>query len=300
MPGDVLRYLSLRELGVIPSAKKMPIEVPQDRVSLAARVVTMLGPAGDATGSKRPNNIDMGIWKDHASLVTEAFRSATYSILLSSKQGNRAKVYVVSSPNVGEGKTTVTSNLGVALAQSKKRVLLIDGDLRKPRLHTFFNTPNGLGFRDLLNGHIDLGTSVLSEYCRPTVLPNLSIITSGQGDEEPVGLLHSPRCQETLDFLSTHFDIILIDSPPVMHMADSRILGGHATGVILVFRSRVTDRETATRARDFFLNDGVKIIGTILNDFSPEKAGKTNYYKSYYAYSQGAGTPGAPVGKGKS
>jgi succinoglycan biosynthesis transport protein ExoP len=297
VPGDVARYLALPELGVIPSAKKMPSELPATRASLTTRVVALLGPGGDA-GADRSNNVDMRIWKDHASLVTEAFRSATYSILLSSKQGSRAKVYVVSSPNVGEGKTTVTCNLGYALAQANKRVLLIDGDLRKPRLHKSFNVPNELGFRDLLQGYIDLETSPLMEYCRQTSLPNLSIITSGHGVEEPVSLLHSPRCQQILDFLADKFDIILIDSPPVMHMADARILAGQASGAILVFRSRVTNRETAARARDFFLNDGVKVIGTILNDFSPEKEGKTGYYNSYYAYRQDE-SPAESLRKGK-
>jgi Mrp family chromosome partitioning ATPase len=83
-----------------------------------------------------------------------------------------------------------------------------------------------------------------------------------------------------------------------MHMADARILAGQASGAILVFRSRVTNRETAARARDFFLNDGVKVIGTILNDFSPEKEGKTGYYNSYYAYRQDA-SPAASLRKGK-
>ena len=292
VPGDIPRYLALRELGVIPSAKKPAAELRAARGSFTTRVLTMLGPSGDAGGT-RPAHIDPRQWRDHAGIVKEAFRSTTYSILLAGKHDDKAKVYVISSPNVGEGKSTVTCNLGFALAQANRRVLLIDGDLRKPRLHKMFGVANGLGFRDLLQGYIDMETSPLVEYCRPTMLPNLSIITSGLGSDEPVGLLHSPRYKEILDHLASEFDIILIDTPPVMHMADARMLGGAATGAILVFRSRLTNRETAAGARDLFLNDQVRVIGTILNDFDPGKEGKSSYYNSYYAYRQDLATAGA-------
>jgi succinoglycan biosynthesis transport protein ExoP len=303
-PGDVPRYLSLRELGVIPSAKRAA-ELSTGRISISSRVRTALGPAATEVVSSRSdgartnaNNMDMRMWKDHASLVTEAFRSATYSILLAGRQSDASQVYVISSPSVSEGKTTVTCNLGFALAQANRRVLLIDGDLRKPRLHKAFGLANDVGFRDLLQGHINLNASPLMEYCRPTMLPNLALITSGQGSDEPVSLLHSPRCQEVIEYLKTQFDIILIDTPPVTHMADARILGGLATGAILVFRSRQTDREAAAGARDLFVNDRVRVIGTILNDFNPEKEGKTGYYNSYYSYRQDLATAGAPFRKG--
>jgi succinoglycan biosynthesis transport protein ExoP len=289
-PGEVQRYLSLRELGVIPSAKQTVREVQINRLSVGARLLTLLGPAGDAGGIRahsRPS-VDTAMWKDRASLVTEAFRSATYSILLAGKQNERANVYVISSPNMGEGKTTISCNLGFALAQANRRVLLIDGDMRKPRLHDVMGVANGVGLRELLRGDIDLRTSILSEYCRPSHLPNLSVISSGQGTEDPGSLLHSSRCREVVDFLAGHFDVILIDSPPILHIVDARIFGGMATGAILVFRSRMTNRETAATARDLFLNDGVTVLGTILNDFSPDKEGKSNYYGSYYAYQQDA------------
>jgi Mrp family chromosome partitioning ATPase len=84
--------------------------------------------------------------------------------------------------------------------------------------------------------------------------------------------------------LAGEFDIVLIDSPPMLHLADARIIGGVSNGVILVFRARKTDRETALNSRDLFLNDDVRVIGTILNDFDPLKEGKSQYYGSYYAY----------------
>jgi polysaccharide biosynthesis transport protein len=224
------------------------------------------------------------VWQDHVSLVAEAFRSTTYSVLLAGRDTDKGKTYVVSSPNSGEGKTTVTCNLGLALAQANQRVLLIDGDLRKPRLHTAMSLSNEIGMRNLLRGDVDLDLVPVSAFSQPTKMPNLRVITSGTGTEEPSGLLHSPRCRALLQRLAQEFDIILIDSPPMLHLADARIFGGLSDGAILVFRSRVTDRETATNARDLFLNDHVRVIGTILNDFDPQKEGKAQYYGSYYAY----------------
>ena len=110
------------------------------------------------------------------------------------------------------------------------------------------------------------------------------MLPRGRGPEEPGGLLHSPRFGALLNRLTAEFDFVLIDSPPMLHMADARILAGMSNGVILVFRSRVTDLEAAAAARDLFLEDHVRVIGTILNDFDPAKEGRARYYQSYYQY----------------
>ena len=225
----------------------------------------------------------MAVWRDHASLVAEAYRNTTYSVLLAGKEIDRAKTFVISSPNVGEGKTTVTCNLGLALAQANRRVLLIDGDLRKPRLHKAMALSNEVGLRDVLRGDLDLNISSITDFCQPTQIPGLFAIASGSGSE-PSGLLHSPRFSALLNRVTSEFDIVLIDSPPMLHMADARILAGMSNGVILVFRARVTDRETAMASRDLFLEDDVRVIGTILNDFDAQKEGYPKYYGSYYEY----------------
>ncbi len=228
----------------------------------------------------------MAVWQDHASLVAEAYRNTTYSVLLAGKEIERARTFVVTSPSVGEGKTTVTCNLGLALAQANRRVLVIDGDLRKPRLHKAMDVRNETGLRDLLRGDLDAKLAPLDSFCRSTPVPGLFVLTSGHGSEEPSGLLHSLRFRALLDRLTAEFDFVLIDSPPMLHMADARILAGMSNGVILVFRSRVTDLETAAASRDLFLEDHVRVIGTILNDFDPSKEGRAHYYQSYYQYAE--------------
>ncbi len=286
-PGEVSRYLNLRELGVIPSAKRglrQPSQVTQIalRNNSAATLGVTTAPVPVRPKPHRP--LDMAVWQDHASLVAEAYRNTTYSVLLAGQELERARTFVITSPSVGEGKTTVTCNLGLALAQANRRVLLIDGDLRKPRLHKAMDVRNEVGLRDLLRGDIDAKLAPTEAFCQSTPVPGLFVIPSGKGSEEPSGLLHSVRFRTLLDRLTTEFDFVLIDSPPMLHMADARILAGMSNGVILVFRARVTDIETAAASRDLFLDDNVRVIGTILNDFDPSKEGKSHYYQSYYQY----------------
>ncbi len=299
-PGEVARYLNLRELGVIPSARRGLRHSYFKRVpAQPARPSGLLNsPPEPASAKKRPHRaLDMAVWRDDASLVAEAYRNTTYSVLLAGKEIERARTFVITSPSVGEGKTTVTCNLGLALAQANRRVLLIDGDLRKPRLHKAMDVPNAVGLRDLLRGDLDAKLTPSESFCQSTQVPGLFVITSGNGSEEPSGLLHSLRFRALLDRLTGEFDFVLIDSPPMLHMADARILAGMSHGVILVFRARVTALETAAASRDLFLDDQVHVIGTILNDFDPTKEGRGRYYNSYYQY---ADLANAPAGEAKS
>jgi succinoglycan biosynthesis transport protein ExoP len=231
-------------------------------------------PQGDA--------LTIAKWNDNFSIVAEAYRNATFSILLSDSATKRTRTYVISSPNASEGKTTITSNLGVALSKSKLRVLLIDGDLRKPGLHKALRVVNDLGLREILRGDIDI--NVTSRYCKATDVPNLSVLTAGTGREEVVELLHSPYMGDLITRLKRDFDMILIDTPPVVHMTDARIFARQADGIILVFRSGVTTREEATSARNLFERDRVRIVGTILNGFDAAKEGQDGYYESYRRY----------------
>ena len=285
-PGEVSRLLNLRELGVIPSAKRNLRHSYVKAIPPSSRPVSVLatGSAKSLPPSKPHRALDMAVWHDHASLVAEAYRNTTYSVLLAGKELERARTFVITSPSTGEGKTTVTCNLGLALAQANRKVLLIDGDLRKPRLHKAMDVRNEVGLRDLLRGDIDAKLAPAEAFCQRTPVEGLFVITSGNGNEEPSGLLHSLRFRTLLDRLTSEFDFVLIDSPPMLHMADARILAGMSNGVILVFRARMTELETAAASRDLFLDDHVRVIGTILNDFDPTKEGQARYYNSYYQY----------------
>jgi polysaccharide biosynthesis transport protein len=285
LPGEVQKRLHVQELGVIPSSemgkKSLVINAIQGMRGLNVppeeETVENLGPIG------------LTRWNaDDFSIAAEAYRTATFSILLSEPPKGRARMYVVSSPNVGEGKTTVSSNLGVALSKSNLKVLLVDGDLRKPGLHAALHVKNNFGLRNILRGEMDIKTAPLSRFCQPTSLPNLSLLMSGTGREEVVELLHSPNVRKLLERLSREFDVVMIDTPPMLHMTDARIFASHADGAILVFRAGVTTYDQAGDAIALFEKDKVPLIGTILNDFDPLREGKGGYYDSYYRYKKQA------------
>ncbi len=282
VPGEAPRYLQVRELGVIPSARAGLGSSPMRR---------LIRPASSGLLKEKSSQdqvMDLATWRAHASLVAEAYRNTTYSILGESKGHGRGRAYVITSPSAGEGKTTVTSNLGIALSQANRRVLLIDADLRRPRLHKSMAIPNTTGLRDILRGSLNIDTLATDQFCHASQVPNLSVLSSGSGSEESSGLLYSPRLRTLLDRLVNEFDVVLIDTPPILHMADARIAAGAADGVILVLRASATDRKAALNARKMFQHDQVRVIGTILNDFDPLANGQKDYYSSYYQY-QNAG-----------
>ncbi len=290
-PGEIQRLLQVQGLGVIPSVRERRRLRPVERVrraKLQAGTSLLSSTGAPPTQAPSAGAVGISIWNDGSSIVAEAYRSATFSILLASRLGGQAKKYVISSPNSGEGKTTVVSNLGVALSQSQRRVVIVDGDLRKPGLHKALGLENKVGLRNVLRGEFDPAEAELGLFCQATAIPNLSVVTSGSGSEEVTELLHSPRAGHLLARLSREFDLVLIDTPPMLHMADARIFADHADGVILVFRAGITNVEQASSARDLFVHDRVRVLGTILNGFHPSREGKGSYYDSYYRYQQAA------------
>ncbi len=278
-PGETTGLLQVEELGVIPHAFPAKRGVT---ASTSPRLLTANQNSGQNSYSSEALAITH--WEDRFSVIAEAYRSVTFSILLlNMDRGSRT--YVVSSPSDGEGKTTVVSNLAVALSKSRLRVLLIDGDLRKPRLHKIFGLKLESGVRNLLRGDLNPATTPVEQVCKPTDVPNLSVMTAGTGSENSVELLHSPQVAMLLDRMKVEFDIVLIDTPPMLHMADARLLAGVSDGAILILRANSTSIPQAEAARDLFERDGVQLIGTILNDFNPQREGVSDYYSSYERYS---------------
>jgi capsular exopolysaccharide synthesis family protein len=287
VPGESERYLQIEELGVVPSSLTGSPLFPPFALPRSAAFAPRKLPVTLAAVPAQPQSVALQTarWDDAFSIVAEAYRNITLSILHRAPS-RRTQRYIVSSASAGEGKTTVTSNLGVALSKANLRVILIDGDLRKPTLHRSFAVDNSVGLRDILRGEVDLAKAPVSSWCQATGFPRLSVIPSGLGREQVVELLHSARFGELLDHLAASFDVILVDTPPILHIADARILARQTEGAILILRSGVTTREQAMDARDVLDRDRVPVIGTILNDFNPAREGKYGYYKSYYAYQQ--------------
>jgi capsular exopolysaccharide synthesis family protein len=185
---------------------------------------------------------------------------------------------VITSANPGEGKTTIASNLALALAEISQSVLmqpvlLIDGDLRRPRLHEIFGVPNRWGLSDLLEGKTP--PNGCERMVFKTGFRYLSLLPSGSPTINIIPLLYSPRASAYLSRMLEEFHTIIIDSPPMMNIPDARVLGRLADGVILVVRSAGTMRYAAVAAKQRLTEDGTRVLGTILNQWDPRK---TNNY----------------------
>jgi succinoglycan biosynthesis transport protein ExoP len=286
-PGSIPVYLNLRELGVIPAAKTDP-----DLLRIAGRhasaslppVVPRNSRTTNVPGIRSVEAVELTTWNRKASLLAEAFRGTLTSILASEQNGHPRQVILVTSPSPQEGKSTVIANLAIALAEINQRVLLIDADTRRPRLNAVFNHANTWGLSDLLREKTPCDEYPSEALARNTHVPRLFLLPSGPGSVNVSRLLHSPRMAELIARLRRDFDAILIDSPPVLRVADARILSRLADAVVLVFRAGQTTREAAALAVNVFEADGVPVLGTVLNDWNPHTMGHGYYPTDYRPY----------------
>ena len=283
-PGEASLYLDVPELGVIPSANA-------ERSRSFAYYRQARGAETRKTEKENLKSpVELVTWQKRPSALADSFRSTLASILYAGENGNRPRVIALTSAGPREGKTTVASNLALALAEIGRRVLLIDGDLRKPRLHEIFNVSNAWGLSDLLDGTkppegsetMVVGTSYRDLY----VLPAGSVASSISN------LLHSPRVAELLQRMRQEFDMVIIDTPPMLQLPDARVLGRLADAVILVVRSARTTKETAAAASQRLADDGTRLLGTVLNEWDPRKASNAGYDYGYRPYHYHEGRPG--------
>ena len=198
--------------------------------------------------------------------LAEAFQTTLTSLESLETDGGIPRRLIVSSARSGEGKTTVLANLGVAAAQRGRRVLLIDGDLRGARLHELFGLDNRFGVSNLLRDrrHKD---ETLETLVRSTRTPNLFVLPAGSVNTAIPKLLSSQRWADLLEALEREFDLILIDTPPGLAVADARQLARAAAGVLLVVRAGRTDAESAEALHRRFVADGATVLGAVLNGF---------------------------------
>jgi receptor protein-tyrosine kinase len=175
-----------------------------------------------------------------------------------------------------EGKTTVASNLGIAFAEIRQKVLIIDGDLRKPRMHEVFGVANEYGLTTLLK-HWPVGPEMLATVPQQTTIPGLFVLPSGLAGQDKTNPLYSAKLSELLATFKREFDMVIIDTPPMLQMPDARVLGRAADAVVLVTRAGQTTRDAAMAANQRFAEDGTRILGTILNDWN-QKSPRGGYY----------------------
>ena len=212
------------------------------------------------------------------SILSEAYRNIRTSILLSFSEKPPKKI-VITSPNPSEGKTTTVINTAIALSQTEAQVLIIDGDMRHPRIHKIFNEENGAGLSNFLSGN-----SPLDSIIKKTEVPNLYYIPSGPIPPNPSELIGSKLFKVMMDSLGKKFDHIVLDSPPALGFADSVILSTTVDGVILVVLGGKTPRETLQRAKEVLHQVNAKILGVVINRVDIHRSGYGYYYYRYHYY----------------
>ncbi len=265
-PDDVEKIIQLPSLGAIPSLQ-----------SLAKSAM----PSGFGAGKKRSTALAEGgneLVSGHEpiSSFAESYRALRTSLLLSSAE-HAPRTMLITSSHPGEGKTTIVANTAISLAQTGARVLVLDGDLRRPRCHKILGVKNDAGLSTYLSRDIKLD-SVIYEHD----VPNLYVMPSGPVPPNPSELLSSIKLRILLSDLQDHFDHIIVDSPPVIHVTDALIISPFVDGVVVVVKSNQTPREVVLRAKQALMDVNAKIFGVVLN--SVDLKNDSYYYNYKYSY----------------
>lgn len=247
---DIEIYVRLPFLGYVPSAKGL---------------------------AKTEKDTDLISNKMPTSRIAEAYRSIRTSIIFSSPEDKPLKTILITSPSPQEGKTTVAINLGIVFANSNEKTLIIEADMRKPRISKSFGLEAKEGLSNFLTGTASLDTAI-----KETFIPNLFILTSGPKPPNPAELLTSAKIRTLLEELKTCFDRVIIDSPPVLTVADTAILANITDGVIDVIRANFRNIEVILQNKQRLHEAKSRIIGIILNNVNVKKEDSYYYYHYYY------------------
>lgn len=278
-PDDAQIYLDLPVLGVLP-VDDGPLRW-QARNQFGARRPAAAIPV--EANSRTPSDCpELATWKRKPSLLAECVRTTLTSILLPNQDEDALRIIVLTSAAPGDGKTTVACNLGIAMAEIGRKVLLIEGDLRRPRLHRVFGIANSWGLRETLQSDMPLDSVPMAHLAQTTEIVGLWVLPGGTVGSTPANLFYSARMPALLKRLRREFDMILIDAPPTIHLADARVLGRLADGVILVVRSGQTTTNSAAFAAQRFAEDGTRVLGTVLNSWDPRSAPHYGYGSYHY------------------
>lgn len=229
-----------------------------------------------------PQRVKLLTEATHKSPAYEAYRMLWANIEFA-RQDSKLRTLLVTSGGVGEGKTTSLVNLAIVIAREGHRVLVVDSDFRRPRVHKLLGLSNQQGLTDVLMRHAD-PDSVAVE----TKVPNLWVLPSGKLPPNAMGLLNSRSMRECIEYLYDKYDMILFDSPPVIGVSDASVLASLMDRILLVVEYRKYPKSVATRAKKILENVGGHILGGIINNLNIVKE-DYYYYSQVYHYFQAAG-----------
>ncbi|MDP2999830.1 MAG: GNVR domain-containing protein [Bryobacterales bacterium] len=268
-PGEAGSHLGCPELGAVPYA------YGGRGGWLALGDSRQLGAGENGRGDRQAHpdselSPELASWSGSRSPMAESIQAALAGVLFSPPRGQQPRVLVVTSAAEGEGKTTIACNFALALAQMNQRVLLIDGHLRKPRLHDVFGIPNRRGFSDLLEGLGSRASQGVPEMCAPVDMAELDmnglhVLPSGARSARLVNHLCSPELPRLFESWRGEYDFIVIDAAPLT-LLESRPLALAAEGVVLVIGAGRTSQDTALASLRRLEADGANVLGIVLND----------------------------------
>lgn len=239
------------------------------------RVPLPIGGGNGRPAPDGPHRVETLVAGTHTrSPAAEAFRTLRTNLLFA-QAVDELRVILVTSSAPGDGKTTVAANLAATIAQQGLDVLLIDGDMRRPRLHYVFGVAREPGLSEVI-----LGRRSAEEVIQPTQVEGLSVLATGALPPTPAELLGSPKMRSLLQAFRNDYDVVIVDSPPVHVAADASVLATLTDGVLLVVRSGQTEREAAQQAVRQLASVGARILGTVIND----PHGKAAKYGGHYSY----------------
>ncbi len=296
---DVESYLEVPVLGIVPHID--PRETMQRLIEHRPALA----------------QIDPDALQSHALLIThfdpkspvaEAYRTLRTNVQFARLERG-GKVLVVTSPTLQEGKTTTIVNLALTMAQSGQRTLLVGANLRRPSIHRFFGIEREPGLSDILIGHarwrdcirtvadILMGRFEMEDIMAAPGLDNLHIIEAGPIPANPSELLSTSAMSDFLRAVAAEYDVVLVDTPPVLPVTDSAIVAGQADGVLLVYQAGKVGRLVLKRAKAHLESTRAKVWGVVLNDVQNEVAGYnyTQYYTHYYGEETPSGRNGGPL-----
>jgi len=263
---DVETFLQLPALTAIPTISSMP-----------KRRLLLVGAGSDETDAKL--NSELLIHTDSRSSLAEAYRQLRTSILLSTA-GHAPKSLLITSSLPAEGKTTTAINTAISLAQTGAKVLIVDADMRRPRLHTVFDISNGEGLSTLLSS--EMTEKEILQVVQYEEESKVNLLPSGPIPPNPAELIGSEQMANLLKLLQKNFTHVVIDSPPVASFTDGVLIASMVDGVILVVHSGRSSRQVVRRSRQLLHNVGAKIFGVVLNNVNLRSQDNNYYYQSYY------------------
>jgi capsular exopolysaccharide synthesis family protein len=209
----------------------------------------------------------------------ESYRGVRTAVYFNARKGG-LKVIQVTSPDMGDGKSTLVANLAVSMAQSGKRVILVDADFRRPRIHKLFGVSGERGLATVISGDGEV-----ADVIQETSVPGLSVLPCGPHPHNPAELLTQPRLKELLDYLRDQYDFVLLDTPPLLAVTDPCVVVPLADGALLTIRIGKNARPHAKRAKEILTTLGANVLGVVVNE--ADRHASSVYAYSGYRYGYG-------------